>query len=365
MRLSLSALDAALTRADLATSLRDALERLDGPIVERAAERARSDAAWAAVCAAVDEPRLARVLLDPHRIGLLKRLSRSDPVQGRALLAAAERVLQRLPAQGISRARLAAECVGDAHALDPGAGLAALVLAAAECPADRGGGAEATDAGASADVGGAADEDGAAGTSVRRARDRWASLGVAVNELAAPVLLLNLPVHGDGVGARCIEAACGEPLHLSLRVLLRAPPSWRVHGCRVFLCENPDVVVAAADRLGAGCAPLVCTDGMPAAAQRVLLMQLAAAGAALYYHGDFDWPGIGMGNVVMRRFGARPWRFTATDYVAAEGPPLSGRPVDALWDASLMPCMQAGRRALHEESVIEDLLQDLADARRL
>jgi len=38
---------------------------------------------------------------------------------------------------------------------------------------------------------------------------------------------------------------------------------------------------------------------MLAAAQRTLLMQLRRAGATLRYHGDFDWPGIAIGNVVM------------------------------------------------------------------
>ena len=45
--------------------------------------------------------------------------------------------------------------------------------------------------------------------------------------------------------------------------------------------SDPNIVSIAADRLGAACAPLVCTDGMPAAAQRVLLKQLSDAGAKL------------------------------------------------------------------------------------
>lgn len=40
MTLDIGEFDAALQRAGLATSLRDALERLDGPIVDRAAEQA-------------------------------------------------------------------------------------------------------------------------------------------------------------------------------------------------------------------------------------------------------------------------------------------------------------------------------------
>ena len=101
----------------------------------------------------------------------------------------------------------------------------------------------------------------------------------------------------------------GEPVHLSLRSLLRRPPTWHVAQRDVFVCENPNIVAIAADRLGAACAPLACTDGMPSAAQQTLLAQLAAAGARLRYHGDFDWPGLVIGNFVMREFGAEPWRF--------------------------------------------------------
>jgi uncharacterized protein (TIGR02679 family) len=128
----------------------------------------------------------------------------------------------------------------------------------------------------------------------------------------------------------------------------------------VFVCENPSVASLAADRLGARCAPLVCTDGMPAAAQRTLLAQLAAAGARLRYHGDFDWPGIAIGNFVMRSFVAQPWRFGASDYVAARGRRLEGVPVAARWDAPLADKMAAAGFALEEEAVVESLLADLA-----
>ena len=94
--------------------------------------------------------------------------------------------------------------------------------------------------------------------------------------LARPVLFLNLTVQNQLGGS-------GEPGYLSLHALLRAPPLWDVAGRAVFVCENPDLVAIAADALGVECAPLACTDGMPAAAQRTLLMQLSAAGARLHY----------------------------------------------------------------------------------
>jgi uncharacterized protein (TIGR02679 family) len=69
------------------------------------------------------------------------------------------------------------------------------------------------------------------------------------------------------------------------------PPTWHVARRDVFVCENPN---------------MACTDGMPSAAQQTLLAQLAAAGARLRYHGDFDWAGLVIGNFLMREFGAEP-----------------------------------------------------------
>lgn len=98
-------------------------------------------------------------------------------------------------------------------------------------------------------------------------------------------------------------------------------------GRPVYVCENPNIVAIAADRLGPHCAPLICTDGMPAAAQRTLLTQLARAGARLLYHGDFDWPGLRIANLVIRSFRAEPWRLGAGDYAehadTATGQPLA------------------------------------------
>lgn len=116
------------------------------------------------------------------------------------------------------------------------------------------------------------------------------------NELARPVLFLNLPAAG------AVPGMSGGPAYLSLRTRLRRPPVWQVQGRTIFVCENPGIIAIAADALGQRRAPLVCTDGMPAAVQRTLLLQLRGAGARLCYHGDFDWPGLVIGNVVMTQW---------------------------------------------------------------
>jgi uncharacterized protein (TIGR02679 family) len=132
----------------------------------------------------------------------------------------------------------------------------------------------------------------------------------------------------------------------------------------VFVCENPNIVAIAADRLGPTCAPLICTDGMPSAAQQTLLAQLAAGGAKLRYHGDFDWAGLVIGNFVMREFGAGPWRFETADYVAATADHRialrDNKPVAARWDDRLADAMSERRVVVHEEGVVETLLIDLA-----
>jgi uncharacterized protein (TIGR02679 family) len=152
-------------------------------------------------------------------------------------------------------------------------------------------------------------------------------------------------------------------------ILLRSPPCWTVNGRNVFVCENANLLAIAADELGLHCAPLICTDGMPAAAQRTLLNQLSRAGACLQYHGDFDWPGLRIGNHVMREYSARPWRFGAAEYTAAiasaarPGRQLEGPEVVASWDDALALAMHRHQLSIAEESLAESLLQDL-DVRR-
>lgn len=345
MTLDTAALDAALSHAGIAATLRDALERLDGPLVDRAAARAAMQTQWDSLSAGCRDARLTALLTYPRGMTLVKRLARS-PSAAVHLLDAAQAVLSALPAAGIPRSRLAAEVLGDAHGLDSGRPTASLVLAALRL--------EST----CAEVQTQTDGSEAADESVRAV---WAGAGVLVNELARPALFLNLPVaegHAGGMKP-------GEPDYVSLRALLRAPPAWAVTGRAVHVCENPNLVAIAADAMGSRCAPLVCTDGMPGAAQRTLLLQLARAGARLQYHGDFDWAGLRIGNWVMRTCGAHPWRYGTADYLAAvRDVPVHARAlrpdsVEADWDADLASAMRARAQAVDEEAVAAALMPDL------
>ena len=265
-------IDMALGNAGLAHSLKDALEQLDGDIVHRPTARQRTAAQWSRVLASCTHSGPATTLESATAQSLLKRLSKQNPGTASELILSASAVLGRLPAAGVPRALLAAETLGDPHALGKGRPVATLVLTvlrrSLELPPGR---------------------EQARPRQDETVRGAWAKAGVLVNELARPALFLNLPNSGNAGRA-------GEPAYLSLRSLLRAAPQWDVAAREVFVCENPNLLAIVADRLGPTSAPLVCTDGMPSAAQQVRLTQLSRAGAILRYHGDFDWPGLRIGN---------------------------------------------------------------------
>lgn len=353
-RVDVRQLDAALNEAGIASSLRTALELIDGPIVNRAAHRINIQAQWDHVTSHGHwHVTLSDWVITPVAIRLLKRLARQNPTIAQQLLERADIVLRRLPADGVPLSQLAAETLGNAHALDSGEPTATIILAAwRRLESKNAFGANLSD-------------DNEQQNDVRipdeRVRDIWARAGVLINELARPVLFLNLPVACNDT----TMGTPGEPAYLSLRRLVRVPPVWAVNGVTVFVCENPNLVAIAADRLGAASAPLVCTDGMPAAAQRTLLTQLERAGARLMYHGDFDWAGLQIANHMMRTWHANLWRFGAKDYeVAVTNAPharhdLSGACVAALWDEALMLAMQSHGIAIAEEAVAASLLEDL------
>jgi uncharacterized protein (TIGR02679 family) len=352
-------IDTAFQNAGIAGSLRDALEQLDGPIANLASTRLELQTMWSDVLGGCTHRELIGLLRAPAGIGLLKRLARQSPPAALQLCRRVEAVLQRLPASGITRSQLAADALGDAHALDSGQPTATLALTVWRQVIAR------TDY-SNDDVDSEPTGDGELemGGGAERDRDVWAKAGVLVNELARPVLFLNLPVR-DAVN---YSQSPGEPVYASLRSLLRSPPSWDVADCRVYVCENPNLVAIAADHWGSYCAPLVCTDGMPAAAQRCLLSQLGKAGARLFYHGDFDWPGVRIGNHVMHEHGAQPWRFGASDYEAAVegasslGQALAGKAARAFWDEGLMTAMQRHELSIAEEALAASLLKDLRAA---
>jgi len=355
VRIDIARFDAALRDAGIAGSLHEALEKLDGPIVNRAEAKAELQSRWSSV---TDDqglhPTLCEWLRGTSAVSLLKRVSKQAPQTAHQLLRQAHVVIRHLPAQGLTRAQLAADALGNAHALDNGQAVATVVLAALQYGANDAKQEQPLSEGATEEADGTR-------RPTERVRDIWARSGVLVNELARPALFLNLPVRTPSASL----AAQGEPGYLSLRRLLRTPPAWDVADQIIYVCENPNIVSIAADRLGAACAPLICTDGMPAAAQRVLLKQLADSGAKLLYHGDFDWAGIHIANNVMKLYECGPWRFGAAEYLQAiESAPSKDRDLEeigvaASWDPDLIEAMQSCGMAIAEEAVASLLINDL------
>lgn len=92
-------------------------------------------------------------------------------------------------------------------------------------------------------------------------------------------------------------------------------------------------------------------------------MHRSRAGARLSHHGDFDWGGVRIGNVLQGRLSILPWRFDRDTYVqhvaAHPGPPLRGKPAEARWDPDLPVAMLATGSGVEEESVAAFLLDDL------
>jgi uncharacterized protein (TIGR02679 family) len=340
----LEEVDALLRRSGVhADGLARGVVALTGPVRERAAVAAAAEAAWAVAFASLDaavaeRPELRDWAAALRSTGTVRRIAR-DPVTAGELLGKLATVLAALPAEPEPVGRFAERVLGSAHALDADRPLAGLVFGAART------------------LGGVGDGDGAAWR-----REVWASVGLVRDELSSTVLVLNLPVATDTPTGRMLAGMAGEPAVLTLRQL-RRPPRLR-SGCLVSICENPVVVAEAADRLGTAAGPLVCVGGQPGVAATTLLRGLAAGGARLRYHGDFDWGGLRIGNVVFGRLPVQPWRFDAVAYRHAAGHggagrPLTGEPVPCTWDPELTEAMRGTGHAVEEERVLDELLADL------
>ena len=274
--------------------------------------------------------------------GLLKRITGRDVHVATSLLSQAASIVEQAPYPAVRLAELAASVTGNSHALDRGQPLAALVIRFAR----------------------QLDDSSRWKTAAER-RDAWEVLGVLCDELSAPVLVLNLRADGDSLTGQALNlhAVAGEPYRISVRQLRRHPPVFAPTFCGpvVFVCENPTVVDVAANKLGSSCRPLVCVDGQPKTASRLLLDALTKAGIKVRYHGDFDWDGIRIANTIIRRHGATSWRFDTSDYADATKAQhsLKGAPVAAEWDADLANLMAQIGKCVHEENVLSTLLADL------
>ncbi|MFK4100249.1 TIGR02679 family protein [Streptomyces sp. NPDC019531] len=328
----------------LATAVVALTGRVD-PVVERRAREARAWE-WAYAPLRLLGPDLADWAARVTGSGQVRRLART-PEASRVLLENAVKALGALPADpAVSVTAFAAQVLGDAHALDDGRPLTTVVRSAAHA------------------LTGIAEEKG-----TRRQRQVWASVGLLKDDVSSTVLTLNL----RGTPALDWMADMGEPVVLTLRQLVRQPMAptaaeARTGLERIRVCENPTVLVAAAEAFGPECPPMVCVQGQPSAAALTLLRRMHDRGTALMYHGDFDWGGLRIASRLLRSVPWSPWRFTTAHYRAAVASGLSsldltGTPTDAPWDPPLAQSLAELGVRIEEETVLDDLLGDLKPVR--
>ncbi len=346
IRITIDELETVIQNGKLAPDLRTVVETLHGPLRNLVTEKAAEQKAWQTLFENI-EAEASRLGVETWldqlaKTGLLKRLAKNAPDIASQLLQQALTVIRQLPGHGQALSTLAANTLGDAHALDSGRPTATLVKRAITH-------SELIDN----------------NEAVERDREIWANAGILVGgAITSQVLILNLTVDGKSFSANIVNQAkqYGHPLWLTLRQLVLDTPAWQVAQHTVYVCENPAIIAEAAERLGANCPAMVCSYGQTGAAFNYLLQQLQTAGADLVYHGDFDWAGITIANGIMQRFKVKPWLFDEAAYlIAAEQGKmtLSGKSVTAAWDNKLSRAMEEIGIAIPEELVLEQLLETL------
>jgi uncharacterized protein (TIGR02679 family) len=267
--------------SDLDTLLTEAGGALRDLPAERAAARQGADRERALAASALTAAGV------PAEVATSWLARRGQPRAGSGhLLELAQRcgqVWRNLPGPGGSTVLLtvlAAETLGDPHALDRGSAAAAglLRLLGSDMPATA--------------------EDW---------RGAWEEAGVVCDPVSSRVLVLNLILRGDAAACRLTAAAGPEPVWLTWRSL---SGSFDCEAAEIHVCENPSVVIAAADQLGGDALPLVCTNGRPSAAVRRLLSELAARNVIIHARADDDTAGREIIAALRAAIPSiRPWRY--------------------------------------------------------
>jgi len=337
---SVSRLDAVL-RTALGVGVADVVGRLVGPPADRAGDRRRAAAERAELWEWLERhPVVAAVPALPEWVAAVRRggLVGGTVAETRRELERALAVLAELPAPGLPLPVFAERVLGDPHGLDDPGRCSGLVLRA---------------------LAGGAGLPPPADSDARR--ELWERAGVAPDELSSTVLAAGFRLRGDDVVARVLRASAeaGQAAVLTL-AQLRAAGDWTHLPPDVWAFENPAVRARARGRVGARGPPQVCIAGGPSAAGVLLLRRLTAGGATVHYHGDLDGDGLRIAANVVARTGARPWRMTSADYLAAAatGPPV-GRVTPVPWDPDLAVHLTRVGTGVPEERVAAELLDEL------
>jgi uncharacterized protein (TIGR02679 family) len=346
-RIRLADLDASLRSSAAGRGLVWVVADLTGgPLRNLPADRDAVRAGRQVLWAALDQMLAEHGLADQEWVGQWAdwlrasgAVSRLPSAKAAVVLPVSVEVLARVLASDrapVGLAELASEVTGDAHGLDGGYPAAALVLRGVAFALDV-----------------------APAASAAERRDLWQRVGVSTDEVSGTVITWALrPPGADRWSAMLRERAdLGLITHLTVHELHRSADLTRP-GEIIHACENPQVLqglaAAGVDR------PVACLSGNPAAAGIALLTR-----TMVRYHGDFDWPGVGIARRIFG-LGAQPWRFGRADYQAGleRLPPdnrlgLTGRAQATPWDEGLRTAMTATDVAVHEEAIIDQLLADL------
>lgn len=275
---------------------------------------AASDASWAAL----------------RRTGWVTRILKGAEPR---LLERAAAVMSRLPPTGepaLDRRLLAQRAAMDPHELDAGRLTGGLVLAVLAATGRSEPGVPA--------------------------RAAWASVGVNYDDIIGGLTVVGIAPLGWTIPD-------GAPVTLPPRVLRNC--SWpTAAGAVVFVTENPSVLGAAAAIIGAR---VVCTSGTPSRIEVDALGRLAHAGWSLRVRADFDDAGLTHVRSILKAApSARVWRMGVADYVAgltADEPGVALRAErigKTPWDPPLRNAMIDHGVAVFEESLLEELLADIA-----
>lgn len=255
-------------------------------------------------------------------------------------------VLKRLPANGVSLPILAADLLGDPHALDANTALGRLCIdaycALNELPRDN---------------------------YSYRLRQQWEWAGVALDGVSSTVLVLGLRNSTADNHSEWLQYSADqqEPVVLTYRQICKWPALALAIGQHAVVLENPSLIEAAADAEFCN-VPVICSAGQPTLAVQTLVRQLQTSGGTVLQHADFDASGLHITRWFQQHTGTTPWKMNNRHYLDAiqnlESPslPLEKKTLPVTpWDPALSQSMQRYGIYISEEQVREDLLSGIRE----
>ncbi|WP_319043160.1 TIGR02679 family protein [Kribbella solani] len=357
-KIELADLDAALRASAAQCGLLAVLELLGGPLADRPAVRTQTAARKASLWAQLDaelravglqaRPWVPQWIAGLRAAGLLTRARDEAGVlisQICSVLGALQPALDgEEPAARWELAQLASSHTKGAHGLDSQSLAATAVLRAIAAATGQ-----------------------PEPTTAQARRDLWLSVGVNPDNVSGTVMAWGLRPPGDSPWAAMMRsrADLGLVTHITLQewdAAARLEP-WAAPGDLIRICENPQVLqAAAAARVRR---PLMCVSGNPSIIGLLAVADLHLRGIQAAYHGDFDAAGIDIANRI-HRLGATAWRMNHQDYLDAVASliPLNSLTLPTAvarctWDTDLATTMNHIGLAIHEEAVLGLLLDDL------